>query len=180
MNELLQAAIAEAYASAPQDEIALHALEVNHYTFSAPIRVIRWPVTDEEPEKFECLLEDDAPYNPAKIVEYLGAPFEIILPEKDTNSPGQFQIRVDNVGDMLDEYMENAALGGQKITAIYREFIKGRESEGPCASWPNIVLSNPHMEGLTLVMDGAVLDWMFRAFGKLMLPGSYPALASGR
>lgn len=44
MDPLLEKAIAEAYASAPQDVIPLHALEVNHFTFTEPVRVIRWPV----------------------------------------------------------------------------------------------------------------------------------------
>ena len=75
MDPLLEKALAEADASAPQDRISLHALEVNHYTFTDPVRVIRWPVTGPEPDRFHCLLEGDAPYNPNQIVEYIGAPF---------------------------------------------------------------------------------------------------------
>jgi hypothetical protein len=180
MNELLEKAIAEAYASAPQDVIALHSLEVNHPTFTKPVRVIRWPVAGPEPERFSCLLEEDAPYNPGQIVEFIGAPFEIVLPEKSLESPGQFSIRVDNIGDLLDEYLENAALQGGTITAIYREFLKDQELDGPASVWPGISLRSPRMEGQTLVMDGAVLDWLFRAWSTLYKPGDYPGLVAGR
>ena len=53
MDPLLEKAIAEAHASAPQDEIPLHFLEVNHFTFTeGPVRVMRWPVTGPERGKF--------------------------------------------------------------------------------------------------------------------------------
>ena len=179
-DTLLAQAIAEAYASAPQDVIVLHSLEIHHKTFTTPIRAVRWPVTGEEPEKFRLRLESDAPRDKGKTVEFIGVPFDITLPEKNTESPGQFELRLDYVGDTLDEYLENAALGGAPITAIYREYVKDRESEGPAAVWPGITLTSPRLQGQTLVMDGSVLDWMQRPFGRLYLPSDYPGLVAGR
>ncbi len=178
-NELMRLALEEAYASAPTDEIVLHALEVNHRTFDEPIRVIRWPVLGEEPETFECLHEEDAPHSPGQIVNYMGAPFELLLPEKNSESLGSFAVRIDNIGDFADGYITNAALGGGKITATYREYIKGQEKDGPGAVWPGITLTKPRKEGggMTLIFEGAVLDWIFKAFGKLILPQDYPALS---
>jgi hypothetical protein len=77
--------------------------------------------------------------------------------------------------------MHNAALGGGKITAVYREYIKGDEQlDGPASVWPAMVLSSPRLEGMTFVMSGTIMDWMFRAFGRLMLPGDYPGIVVGR
>jgi hypothetical protein len=181
MDDLLKKAIEEAYASAPQDVISLHSLEINHKTFTEPIRIIRWPVVGQEPERFKCLIEDDTLYNPGQVAEFIGAPYEILLPEKDTENPGQFKLSVEGVGGLFDEYMYNAALGGGKITAVYREYIKGDEQlDGPASVWPQMVLSSPRLEGMTFVMNGTVLDWMFRAFGRLMLPGDYPGIVIGR
>ena len=180
MDPLAEQALAEAYACAPQDVIVLHSLEVNHFTFTEPVRVIRWPVTGPEPERFICLLEDDAPYDPARAVTFIGAPFEVTLPEKSTESIGQFTIRIDNVGDLLDEYLENAAMSGGKITAIYREFLKGQEMDGPASVWAGITLHSPRMEGQTLFMDGAMLDWVFRAHGEVYKPEDYPGIVAGR
>lgn len=180
-NALLEAAIAEAYASAPQDTIVLHTLELNHKSFTQPARVVRWPVTDNEPAVFHCLLEDDAAYDPGRVVDFIGLPFEIVTPEKSTENPGQFQIKIDNVGDMLDEQLEAAALEGGQITAIYREFIKGsEETDGPRAVWGGIQIASPRMEGQTITVSGAVLDWMHRPYGYLYTPERYPALVRSR
>jgi hypothetical protein len=170
----------EAYASAPQNEIVLHSMEVNHKTFTEPFRVIRWPIAGEEPVRFQCLLEEDADYNPNEIVEFIGAPFELMLPEKDTENPGQFTVRIDNIGDLLDEYLENAALSGGKISAVYREYIKGQEKDGPASVWPGITLTSPRMENQTLFMDGAILSWMSKKWGGVYTPGKYPGIMLGR
>jgi hypothetical protein len=177
---LLDQAIAEAYASAPQDTIVLHTLEINHHTLTTPIRVVRWPVLDNDPTVFHCKLEADAPYDPGEVVDFIGLPLEIVSPAQSTDNPGSFQIRVDNVGDTLDEYLENAALSGGKITAIYRKFLKGSEGDGPRSVWPGIQISSPRMEGQTLVVSGAVLDWMQRPFGRLYAPARYPQLVRSR
>lgn len=173
-------AIREAYASAPVDVIILHTFEIYHPAFDKPARVVRWPVTDNEPQKFQCLLEADAPHNPGQVVEFIGLPFDIIPPEKSNDSPGTFTIRLDNIGDTLDEDLEAAAEQGQKITGIYREFIKGTEgTDGPRSVWDDITITSPRMEGQTIVADGAVLNWMFKPFGSLYLPTDYPALTRG-
>ncbi|MDR2892971.1 MAG: DUF1833 domain-containing protein [Deltaproteobacteria bacterium] len=182
MDDKMKAALAEAYASAPQNTILLHTLEVNHRSFTEPARVCRWSVTGPEPEVFHCQLEDNAPYNPGQVVDFIGLPFEITLPEKDTESPGQFTIKIDNIGDRFDEYLENAALHGGTITAIYRVYRKGFESseDGPDSVYHSIKLHSPRQEGQAIVMDGAVLDWMFKKFGKLYLAKDYPGLVAGR
>jgi hypothetical protein len=113
MDTTLKKAIEEAYASAPQDVIALHSLEINHKTFTDPIRIIRWPVVGPASERFKCLIEPDALYSPNQVVEFIGAPYETLLPEKDTENPGQFKLSVEGVGDLFDEYMHNAALEGR-------------------------------------------------------------------
>lgn len=174
------AAIAEAYASAPQDRIVLHTLEINHRSFPEPVRAVRWPVTDNEPTVFRCLLEDTAPYTPGQVVDFIGVPFDIVLPSKSTESAGQFQIRIDNIGDALDDYLENAALGGGQITAIYREYIKGDEHNGPRTVWEGIKINSPRMEGSTVSSEGAVMDWLEKPYSYLYTPENSPALVRSR
>lgn len=180
MDALLDAAIREAYACAPQDVIVLHTLEISHPAFTEPVRVARWNVTDNEPARFKMRLEDDAVYDPGRIVEFIGLPFEITLPQKNTDSPGEFVLRLDNVGDALDEHLEAAALSGGTITAVYREYIKGEESSGPRSIWGGISIKSPRMEGQTITAQGSVLDWMFWPFGSLITPEKYPAAVRGR
>lgn len=176
MDSIWENAIAEAYASAPQDTIVLHALEINHPSFTQPVRVVNYPVSSPEPEVFHCKLENDAPINAGEVVDFIGMPFELALPEKTTSSPGSFTVKVENVGDRLDDQLWEAALHGGAITAVYREFIKGAESEGPAAAWPHITIKNPSLHGQTLVFEGAVMTWMPKAFGGLYYPSDYPAI----
>ena len=165
----LQQAIAEAYACAPQDVLILHTLEINHKTFSQPARVARWSGVGPEVEVFRCRLEDNAPYNPGEVAEFVGLPFEMVPPEKSESTPGEISLRVCGIGYELDNDLEAAALGGSAITCIYRSYIHGEELKGPAEVWPGITLTGPSSEG-------AVLNWINRKYGRKYTPEGYPGL----
>ena len=172
-------ALAEAYASAPVHDIIMDAMEVFHQSLSAPIRVINWAI-GPEPVMFNCKLEADAPFQPGQIVEYVGAPITVIMPDKNSEHVGSLTLRIDNIGDMLDEYIENAAISGGRVTGTYREYIKGTEGDGPLSVFHNLTLANFRMENQTLFMDASILGWMNGKFGRLYTPGQYPSLVVGR
>ena len=180
MNDLLQKAIAEAYAAAPVDVQVLHTLELVHKSFLHPARVARWPL-EPDARRFRLRLEDNADYDPGSVVEFIGLPFDISLPEKTENSPGEFTLRITGVGDYFDADLEAAALSGGQITAVYREYVLGREEEGPAQVWPGIHINSPYLDATTgtLQATGTVLDWVNRKYGRLYTPGRYPALVRG-
>lgn len=180
----LAEAWAEAMASAPQDTITLHTLEIDHQAFSQPLRVCRWPVTGNEPTVFNCLLEEDAPFNPGEVVQFLGLPLDLGFPDLSAENVGSMSISLSHVGGELDEngrglddYLESAAMDGGKITAVYRAFIKGREKEGPAVVWWDVKIVNPQYEGQTVSTSGSILDWMNRVVSRLYTLEEYPALA---
>lgn len=179
-SELLQKAIAEAYASAPVDVQMLHTIELNHKSFTQPARVARRPV-EPELRRFLLRLEEDAAYNPGALVEFVGLPFDISLPEKSENTPGEISLRISGVGDYFDEDLEAAALGGGSITAIYRGYVLGREDEGPAEIWAGVHINSPYLDAASgdLTATGTVLDWVNAPFGLLYTPGRYPALVRG-
>jgi hypothetical protein len=176
----LQEAMEEAYASVAADNpIPLHAMEIDHPAFSGPLRVIRWPVAGPEPERFLCLHEEKASLDPGARVEYVGFPFEITLPESSANTEGTFRFKV-AIYNEFDQYLMAAAMSPGVITATYRQFVKGRELEGPEAVWPGITISNPRREGTDIIADGMILGWMKKPYGGLYLSIDYPGLVSGR
>lgn len=179
-NATLQAALEEAWASAPDDVIVLETLEIMHDTLTTPIRLVRWPVVDSQPVIFKLRLEATAPIDGGEVVEFIGAPFEITLPDQEMGTIGSFTISIDGVDDLLDEYMRNAALSGGVISAVFREYIKEMADEGPGTVWSGIELSSPRVEGMTFVVEGAVLNWMQRAYGSLYTAMQYPGLVAGR
>ena len=189
MNDLLQKAIAEAYASAPVEVQMLHTLELNHKSFTQPARVARWPL-EPEPRRFMLRLEDDAAYDPGALAEFIGLPFDISLPEKSENTPGEVNLRICGVGDYFDEDLEavhlNARIGERlrdRVVELARDrgYVLGREAEGPAEAWPGIHIGSPYLDAATgdLTATGTVLDWINLPFGRLYTPGRYPALVRG-
>lgn len=179
-QERLALALAEAYASATQDTIVLITVEFNHPAFSQPARVARWSAAAPTPERFSCKLEDNAPYNPGQVVEFIGLPFEVQFPDKSDRDVGEFQFKVQGAGFELDADLEAAALSGGKITAIVRIYIKGEELEGPAEVWPGISVKSPAIDATTgdTTAVGSLFDWINRTFGNNYTPGKYPALCS--
>ena len=176
---LLRAAYEEAYATVNCEEIPLDAMEINHPYFTQPLRVVRWPVSGPDPEVFKLLHEDGAPLEPGRVVEYVGFRFELTIPESTKDSEGMFKFKVAIYND-FDEHLMAAALNPGVITATYRQYVKGRELEGPAVTWPDITISSPRREGADMVADGTGLGWMRKPFGGLYLPLDYPALIAGR
>ena len=124
-DKLMQLAIAEAYASCPVDDgIILYTLEFLHPTFDQPARVVRWPVTDNEPEKFSLKLEPTAPANPNEYVDFMGVPFEVTPPAQEENAPGEIKIRIENVGPMLTESLLSAVRQRDPVRIVFREYMK--------------------------------------------------------
>lgn len=181
MSTKVEQALAEAYASAPQELIVLDTLEIHHRTFDVPIRIVRWPVTGPKPDIFNLKLDNKAPQDPGRVVQFIGCPFELVPPSQNADEViGTFSLKVDNMDDLLDEYLENAAVDGGIITGIYRTYIKGMELEGPSSVFSGLEFEDPRFEGMTFVINAAVVRWAQRAYGKIYTALEYPALVSGR
>lgn len=170
-------ALAEACASATQETIIIYTLEFNHPAFSQPARVARWSAAEPELRKFQCKLETDAPYNPGQVVEFIGLPFEVTMPDKTEDNVGEFKFKVSGVGHELDADLEAAVMSGEKITCIFRPYIKGEELEGPAEVWPEINIQSPAIDATTgdLTATGSLFDWANRTYGYKYTPGKYPA-----
>lgn len=180
-QELMQRAMLESYASATQETILIYTMEINHKSFTHPARVARWSAAQPDPEIFSCKLEDNAPYDPGQVVDFIGLPFEFRLPDKTQENAGEFEFKVQGIGFELDVDLEAAALSGGKITAIFRVYIKGEEEKGPVQVWPGINISNPSIDASTgdVTATGSLFGWMNRTFGYNYTPGKYPALCGG-
>lgn len=178
MNPKLEEAIREAYATAPADTVVLYTMEIRHRTLSEPVRIVRWPMAGPDPEEFMMKLEPDASIDAGQTVKFLGVPFELKLPEKSQDTPGQFDIEIPCAGFILEQYFENAALDGGPITATFRTYIQGRESEGPIEKWADVYLQSPSIDSSSgnVSITGSVLNWLQRKFGRLYRPSDYPGL----
>jgi hypothetical protein len=113
----LSQAIREAYASAPNTDVAFHTLEIYHPSFTTPIRVVRDFVD------LSAKLESTAPRDASTYVTFIGYAFDIVPPEVSTTGVPQCQITIDNVSRDIMANLESAVTTSTPITVIYRMFL---------------------------------------------------------
>lgn len=117
-------AIAEAYASAPVDELALNTIELQHPNFfdenGAPtaLRLVQGF------EDYTLGIEGGA------MVLFSGVPFTFSLPGFDEGSVPQLQLSIDNVSHLITTYLEQAIESLEPITVVYRPYLASDPS-GP-------------------------------------------------
>lgn len=128
----LTAAIKEAYASAPQDIVVLHTLEILHPSFrndagqAVSVRV----VLDHVDHNLK--LEAGAPLNGGQTVLFTPFYFSISLPpeEKESGVPEAI-IAIDNATREIVAQLERAVTTKDVITVIYRAYISNDTAAGP-------------------------------------------------
>lgn len=121
----LSAAIREAYASAPVDDIIYHTLELWHPAFSDPIRVVR----DRDP--LDARIEAGAARNPGEMVTFVGYAFEVVPPEQTPTGLPQCVIEIDNVSREIVAQIDLAVTQPDPITVIYRAYMSSTLGDGP-------------------------------------------------
>lgn len=121
----LSDAIAEAYASAPVDQIILHTLELHHPSFTQPIRVVRDRVA------LDARLEATAPADAGAVVTFTPYAFDVVPPEQTTSGLPQCIIEIDNVSRDIQAQIDAALAAGDRITLIYRAFLEDTALDGP-------------------------------------------------
>ena len=125
----LDAALKEAYASAPATEVILHTLEIRHPSFTTPIRVVR------DHNDFAAFLEADAPINGGEQVTFVAMAFDFKLPDVTKATSPEIEISIDNVSAELTGYMDTASQSQELIEITYRPYLASDPS-GPSMDPP--------------------------------------------
>jgi hypothetical protein len=125
-------AIKEAYSHASVEDVILHTLELNHASFTEPVRVVNdFGVLLEASTVYGGLdiyghtltLESTAPVDPDTAVRFVGLYFNLELPAQSANRLPEIQITLDNVTREVSQYLDEAVESDDPITVIYREFL---------------------------------------------------------
>ena len=135
MADPFDEAIKEAYASNEDNKIILSTIEIYPDSLSPPARLVL------DYADFTGTLESTAPVDPSTEVTFQKAQFSISLPESSDSLP-MMEITVDNVSQILGEYIETAIDNQEIIPIIYREFIESDVSPEPHYVLKNMVLKN--------------------------------------
>ena len=88
----LSAAIAEAYASAPVDQVVYHTLEIWHPSFSVPIRVVR------DTEALDARIEAGAARDAGEVVTFTAYAFDVVPPDQTAEGVPQAATQIATAG----------------------------------------------------------------------------------
>lgn len=113
----LSAALAEAYASAPVDQVIYHTLEIWHPAFSVPIRVVRDTVA------LEARIEAGAARDAGAIVTFVAYAFDIVPPDQTSTGVPQCVIEIDNISREILAQIDLAVTEPDPIIVIYRSYL---------------------------------------------------------
>lgn len=140
-------ALAEAYASAPEDQVILDTLEFRHETFldaegqPYAIRVVN------DHKLLNAQLEASAPMNAGEYVDFLPCYFAFTRPsESDSGEVPEIQISVSNIAGKLTPYLDAAKDTRSLLYVTWRPYLLSD-------------LEGPHMDPpLTLTMREIVIS----------------------
>lgn len=121
----LSAALAEAYASAPVDDVILHTIELHHPAFAVPIRVVRDRVG------LDARLEATAPRDAGTVVTFVAYAFDLMPPDQTTTGAPHCVLEIDNVSREILVQVRAAVGTSEKIEVIYRAYLASSALDGP-------------------------------------------------
>lgn len=177
-------ALAEAYASAPLDDVILSTLELRHPSLVKPIRVVAdlGDVLDEADGDMifghSLKLEADALADPGEFVDFIACGFGFTLPDQQEGQLPSVTITVDNVAYLITPQLDALIGVRASLEVTYREYLASDKTT------PQFILN-----GLTMTSIGSNLtqlsgtasfaDLVNRNFpAKVYRPSEYPGLSS--
>jgi hypothetical protein len=121
----LSAALLEAYASAPANQVIHHTLELWHPAFSLPIRVVR------DNASLDARIEAGAARDAGAVVTFVAYAFDIVPPDQSSDALPQCVIEIDNVSRDIMAQLDLAVVQPDPITVIYRAYLSDMLDTGP-------------------------------------------------
>jgi hypothetical protein len=156
--ENYSAALKEAMASAPVDEVILQTLEIQHPAFidddgnPTSIRVVR------DNQDLQARLEGTASLNAGEVVTFTGMAFSVTLPGFETGQLPQLQTTVDNASREVTKHLEQAIQQSGSIKVIWRMYLASDPLEGPENNPPYVMILTSAKVTLLQVTGTATLD----------------------
>lgn len=158
----LSAAIKEAYASAPTDEVVYHTLTFTHPSFTVPAFVVNG---------FDDITTGDG------LGPYIALPFSLELPEVSNQAPPQMRMTVDNVSRELLYQIDRAAEEPEPIIVTYRQYLASDLSKAQNDPPLMLHLSSIEVTATKITGIASVQNFTNRRFPKITYRDEeYPGL----
>jgi len=158
----LSAAIAEAYASAPVDQVILHTVELHHPVFTVPVRVVR------DRASLDARLEATAPLDAGAVVTFIPYAFDLTPPDQTSSGSPQCVLEIDNVSREILVQVRAAIREAAPVLVIYRAYLDGAALDGP-ENDPPLVMELQQLSATPLRIRGVAgfPDLLGKAFPRL-------------
>lgn len=171
---------AEAEATNPPGVDIYHTLELIHPAFvddlTGPFSV---RAINGVTEDVNLTLEDGAPLDGGLEVTFKPIPFQDDLPEFAEGQTPTCKISVDNIGEEVSEYLEDATAVRADLVAIYRQY-RSDDTSAPCYGpiqfvVKKVTLKSTRLEGQAQLKNLSNLKFP----NKVFTYDEFPGLASG-
>lgn len=178
MQDPWTGAIAEAYASAPLDDVILSTLELDHPALAEPIRVVAdlgaiIGEADNQPV-FGHMLRLET----GEVVKFIACSFGFALPAQQEGQVPTVQISVDNVAYIISPQLDTLLGTRAKLTVIYREYLAS-DPNTPQFILPGLSMSSVTSDLNQLTGTASFADLVNRNFpNKVYRPAEYPGLVA--
>ena len=153
MNPLLDAAIREAYASVPDRMVYYDTLELNHPSFTDPVRVVNSydPLTVTDPDLGTLTFQPCA--------------FRFKLPEVKPNTVPELVVEIDNVSREIGRALHDAVYNStDPITLLYRNYADDGTAQAVFAFPYPMVLKSVTIDKYRVQGKAAFPDLVNRQF----------------
>lgn len=177
-DNMLSEALKEAYASAPSDVTILHTLELRHPTFfddngnRTAIRVVRDNISHF------CTLEDTAPLDAGKTVEFIAMAFDLQLPPVETVPVPEITLTLDNVSTEIIQYLDNAIETQDMIEMTYRPYLSDDKSCPQMNPPITLVITDIQVDVLKITATARMMDIGNKSFpAENYTVSKYPGLS---
>jgi hypothetical protein len=124
-DPLVSAALAEAYASAPDGVVVLDTLEVWHPAFASALRIVA------DHRALDARLEAGAPRQGGEVVTFVPLAFRLRPPEAIADAPGVLEAETCATGREIVAELEAAAVSLDPVEVIWRRYIEATAQDGP-------------------------------------------------
>lgn len=165
MNDSLQEAIKEAYASAPSDKVVLDTLEINQYPVQDPFYMVQaaTPFTAFDEHGIERT------FNPVG--------FQFSLPPSNEDGVQSLTISIDNIDRRVSDFIELAKSQVVPIIVTYRPYLSNDPS-GPQMVPPLVLyLTDVQITSFQVTGKATFMDIVNKKFpSELYIRARFPTL----
>lgn len=166
VDPALSAAIKEAYALAPSDDVVIHTLEIRHPAFRGEdgLPDSAWAVLNEK--DVELGVEAAAPVRGGETVLFRGVQFDLTFPPIENAPAPEMEFSIDAVSRDLVDSLDRAMGDRHRILACYRVYLASDRTTPQRLPPEVFTLSNVEVNSSTVTARARLPIDLRRSFPK--------------